>query len=65
MPLRPRAHLIDTNVILRYLIGDVPAHAAGAAALMERLELRRSLTVYSVDEKHFRRLGVAWEAPAR
>ena len=38
MPPRPKAHLIDTNVILRYLIGDIPAQAARAAALMERLE---------------------------
>jgi predicted nucleic acid-binding protein len=33
-----RGHLIDTNVLLRYLIGDVPVQAAGAVALMERLE---------------------------
>lgn len=38
MPPRPKAHLIDTNVVLRYLIGDVPAQAAKSAALMERLE---------------------------
>lgn len=38
MPPRPKVHLIDTNVILRYLIGDIPAHAARSAALMERLE---------------------------
>lgn len=38
MPPRPKAHLIDTNVILRYLMGDVSAQAARAAALMERLE---------------------------
>jgi predicted nucleic acid-binding protein len=31
-------HLIDTNVILRFLIGDDPPKAARAAALMERLE---------------------------
>jgi predicted nucleic acid-binding protein len=31
-------HLIDTNVILRYLMGDDPPRAARAAALMERLE---------------------------
>ena len=38
MPPRPKAHLIDTNVILRYLMGDVPAQSTRAAALMERLE---------------------------
>jgi predicted nucleic-acid-binding protein len=31
-------HLIDTNVLLRYLIGDDPPKAARATALMERLE---------------------------
>ena len=30
--------LIDTNVILRYLVGDDPSKAAPAAALMERVE---------------------------
>lgn len=35
---QPKAHLIDTNVLLRYLIGDVPPQAAKAKALMERLE---------------------------
>ena len=35
---RPRARLLDTNVLLRYPIGDAPAQAAGATALMERLE---------------------------
>ncbi len=38
MPSRPKAHLIDTNVILRYLIGDAPAQAGKSAALMQRLE---------------------------
>lgn len=38
MPPRPKLHLIDTNVILRYLIGDAPTQAAKAVALMERLE---------------------------
>jgi predicted nucleic-acid-binding protein len=38
VPPRPKAHLVDTNVILRYLIGDIPAHAGKSAALMERLE---------------------------
>ncbi len=38
MPPGPKAHLIDTNVILRYLMGDNPAQAARASALMERLE---------------------------
>src|SRR5213593_3476706 len=38
VPRRPKAHLIDTNVILRYLIGDIPVQAAKSAALMERLE---------------------------
>ena len=139
MPQRAKAHLIDTNVILRYLIGDVPAQAAKSAALMERLEAGaeraellesvvaeavwtlesfyrvprpeiaerlaailnfrgvlaarkgvlvnalarfgstpvdfvdcllaaqaqpKGRTVYSFDAKDFRRLGVAWEAPA-
>jgi predicted nucleic acid-binding protein len=31
-------HLIDTNVILRFLIGDDPPKAARATALMERVE---------------------------
>jgi len=31
-------HLIDTNVLLRYLIGDDPPKAARAAALMNGLE---------------------------
>ena len=39
MPPRTKAHLIDTNVILRYLIGDVTAQAAKSNALMERLEV--------------------------
>lgn len=34
----PAAHLLDTNILLRYLIGDSPAQAARATALMERLE---------------------------
>lgn len=38
MPRQPKAHLIDTNVLLRYLIGDVPPQAGKARALMERLE---------------------------
>jgi predicted nucleic-acid-binding protein len=38
VPPRPKAHLVDTNVILRYLIGDSPAQAAKSTALMERLE---------------------------
>ncbi len=37
MPPRPKAHLIDTNVLLRYLVGDVPPQADKARALMERL----------------------------
>ena len=139
MPPRPKAHLVDTNVILRYLIGDSPAQAEKSTQLMERLEAgaeraeilesviaeavwtlesfykvsrpeiaerlaailtfrgvlaakkrvlvnalarfgstsadfvdcllaaqaqQRNLTVYSFDAKDFRRLGVAWEAPA-
>jgi predicted nucleic acid-binding protein len=139
VPPRAKAHLIDTNVILRYLIGDLPAQASQSAALMERLEAgteraeilesvvaeavwtlesfykvsrpeiaerlaavlnfrgvlavkkgvlvtalarfgstsadfvdcllaaqaqQKDLTVYSFDAKDFRRLGVAWEAPA-
>lgn len=38
MPQRPKAHLIDTNVILRYLMGDIPVQTVRASALMERLE---------------------------
>jgi predicted nucleic acid-binding protein len=38
VPPPARAHLIDTNVILRYLVGDVPVQAGRSAALMERLE---------------------------
>jgi len=38
VPPRPKAHLIDTNVLLRYLVGDVPSQAEKARALMERLE---------------------------
>ncbi|MFQ5456537.1 MAG: PIN domain-containing protein, partial [Nitrospirota bacterium] len=33
-----KIHLIDTNIILRYLIGDDPEKAARAVALMERVE---------------------------
>lgn len=38
MPPRPKVHLIDTNVLLRYLVGDVAPQAEKARALMERLE---------------------------
>ena len=38
MPPRPKAHLVDTNVILRYLIGDSPVQAGKSTELMERLE---------------------------
>ncbi len=38
MPRRPKPWLIDTNVLLRYLVGDVPLQATRASALMERLE---------------------------
>src|SRR6266436_3878109 len=45
MPRRGKAkaspvplHLLDTNVILRYLIGDDPPRASRATALMERVE---------------------------
>jgi len=38
VPPRPKAHLIDTNVLLRYLVGDVTPQAEKARALMERLE---------------------------
>jgi uncharacterized protein len=38
-PLRaPLAHFVDTNVILRFLMGDDAAKAARATALMERVE---------------------------
>jgi predicted nucleic acid-binding protein len=39
VPPQPKAYLIDTNVLLRYLIGDVPLQAEKARALMERLEV--------------------------
>jgi len=35
---RQPGHLLDTNVLLRFLIGDDPPKAARAKALMERLE---------------------------
>jgi predicted nucleic-acid-binding protein len=38
VPRRPKPCLIDTNVLLRYLMGDVPAQSAKASALIERLE---------------------------
>lgn len=38
MPRRPKAVLLDTNVLLRYLIGDSPGQAHAATAFMERLE---------------------------
>lgn len=37
MPPQRKAHLIDTNVLLRYLVGDAPVHADKARVLMERL----------------------------
>ena len=56
MPQRTRAkrvakpvHLIDTNVILRFLVGDDPPKAARAMTLMERLE-RGEEAVELVDE---------------
>lgn len=38
MTRQKKIHLIDTNIILRYLIGDDPKKAAKAMALMERAE---------------------------
>ncbi|GJL57049.1 MAG: hypothetical protein NPIRA02_41810 [Nitrospirales bacterium] len=38
MPQPKKPHLIDTNVLLRYLIGDDPHHAEKATSLMERVE---------------------------
>ena len=38
LPGKPAVHLIDTNVILRFLMGDDPPKAARAAALMNRVE---------------------------
>lgn len=48
---RPAApvHLLDTNVILRFLVGDDPPKAARAAALMKRVE-RAEETVEVSDE---------------
>ena len=42
-------HLIDTNVIVRFLMGDDPPKAARATALMERVE-RAEETVELSDE---------------
>ena len=39
------AHLIDTNVVLRYLIGDDPANAARAADLMGRVERAETVII--------------------
>jgi predicted nucleic acid-binding protein len=38
VPRRPKVHLVDTNVVIRFLIGDAPDQAAKATALMRRLE---------------------------
>lgn len=38
MQQQKKAKLIDTNVILRYLIGDTPEKAERSALLMERFE---------------------------
>ena len=38
MPQPKKPHLIDTNVLLRYLIGDDSRNAAKATSLMERVE---------------------------
>ncbi|GJL65803.1 MAG: hypothetical protein NPIRA05_07740 [Nitrospirales bacterium] len=38
MPQPNNLHLIDTNVLLRYLIGDNPPHAEKATFLLERVE---------------------------
>ena len=35
---RQAGHLLDTNVLMRFLIGDDPPKAARAKALMERVE---------------------------
>jgi predicted nucleic-acid-binding protein len=40
-------HLLDTNVILRYLIGDNPPLAARALALMERAEQGKESVIIS------------------
>lgn len=37
-PQRRPLHLVDTNIILRFLIGDDPPRAARAKALMEKVE---------------------------
>ena len=52
MPRRKKdkpGHLLDTNVLLRFLIGDDPPKAARAKALMERIE-RGEETVAISDE---------------
>ena len=38
MPQSKKIHLIDTNIILRYLIGDDKEKAIRAATLMEHVE---------------------------
>lgn len=38
MTQQKKIHLIDTNIVLRYLIGDDPKKAAKATALMEQVE---------------------------
>jgi uncharacterized protein len=40
-------HLIDTNVILRFLIGDDPPKAARATALMSRVERNQEVVEIS------------------
>jgi predicted nucleic acid-binding protein len=67
--LIPR-HLVDTNVILRFLIGDDQPNADRATALIEvdcMLAARgreRGIPVYTFDATDFKRLNVAWERPS-
>lgn len=35
---RPPAYLVDTNILLRYLMNDEPEHAAAAKRLFDRLK---------------------------
>src|SRR5262249_33237532 len=42
-----RTHLLDTNVLLRYLVADDPPKAARVAALMERVELAQEIVEVS------------------
>ncbi len=65
MPRRPKPCLMDTNILLRYLMGDVPAQSARAAGLMERLEsgAERAEVVESVISEAVLTLESLYEVP--